>query len=152
MQVNRLLFTVVSHLHVTSASVVAKLEAHAKTTSSLLVNVPVTVIALSKEGRVLGSHVSVITSACYSSARTLFDISPFICAAIISSWSRGNAFVAGAGGLRFKSRDGQVDTALLYVFNEILEETFTTFTFSKKFCKKNGFVDSFLILSFLICL
>ena len=27
---------------------------------------------------------------------------------ILASWSSGNAFVSGAGGLRFKSRAGQI--------------------------------------------
>ena len=42
------------------------------------------------------------TNVCIVHVETIF----------VASWSSGNAFVSGAGGLRFKSRAGQIDKVL----------------------------------------
>ena len=57
-QTNALLLPVVSHVHVTSASLVAKFSAHVKVTSLPFVKVPDTASPLSNEGRAFGSQVS----------------------------------------------------------------------------------------------
>ena len=57
-QVNALLFPVVSHVHVTSASFVSKVSAQANVITSSFVAVADTGAPLSKLGTVLGSQVS----------------------------------------------------------------------------------------------
>ena len=77
-QVNALLFPVVSHVHVTSASFVSKVTAQANVITSLFVAVADTVAPLSKLGTPLfGSQVfdknitSVIWNGCYFSGQVI---------------------------------------------------------------------------------